>query len=234
MEIRPPFAYRPTAAAASLVFSPPPQAAFVARDGFAGSVPEPLAGPLALAPEPPSAVRLGALRSLVMVAGFGILGALALSGPVYAEESARPASTASVTSAELAEAKRYGLSDRTARQLAAHPETADLLRDLPSDIASSYRRMTPAQKRVNYEELTGTTRVGLMKINNRKAFVEGTVLGVDALPRMHDAIDARVEKGDLTPKEGAELKANLTRLSRLTPRQRQAIADVVVWEGPGR
>lgn len=234
MEIRPPFPQRPTAAAAAMAFSPPPQAGFMVADGFAGSVPAPEAGPLRAAEAVSPSVRLGPLRSLVVAAGFGILGAIALATPVQAEEPSRPASAASVTSAELAEARRYGLSARTAQQLAAHPETADILRDLPSDIASSYQRMTPAQKRVNYQEMTGTTRVGLMKINNRKAFVEGTVLGVDALPRMHDAIDARVEKGDLTPKEGAELKANLTRLSRLTPRQRQAIADVVVWEGPGR
>lgn len=232
MQIRPTFESRTLPGGLSAA-APPPGSPFL-EDGFAGSVPMPEFAPPVLAGAPAAAPRFDPRRTLVVMAGFGLLGVLALAGPVYAEESSRPAATAAVTSAELAEARRYGLSEKTAQQLAAHPEVADILRDLPTDIASAYRRMTPAQKRVNYQELTGTTRVGLISVNNRKAFIEGKVLGVDALPRAHDNIDKRVDAGDLTPKEGEELKANLTRLSRLTPRQRQAIADVVIWEGPGR
>ena len=205
------------------------------QDGYSGTIPGAAESRIAEAPaaDRETMARLGQRVLLGALAGLSLFGALGLASPALANEGAAPAASIS-RSDDLAEARRYGLSDQTAQRLQTRPELVEALRGLPPDVPPLYRSLSPSQRKVVFQEIMGKTRIGPFTVNHRKAFVEGQVMGMDPLPRMLESIDKHVEKGDLTDKEAQGLKDALTRLIRLGPLQREAIATVIEFEGAGK
>lgn len=201
-------------------------------DGYAGTIPA-LGSQAGEVPEGSGirAAHLGQKVALAALAGLSLFGALA--APAMAGEGTPP-QISSTMDEDIAQARRYGLSEQTIEKIQGRPEVVASLKSIPPDISSMYRGLSANQRRVAFEEITGSSRVGPFKISHRKAFVEAKVMGMDPLPQMQDGIDKRVDKGDLTTEEGAQLKSALGRLIRLERDQREAIATVIELEGPGR
>jgi hypothetical protein len=81
-----------------------------------------------------------------------------------------------------------------------------------------------------YKGISGETSTVFFTINNREAFVKGTVMGADVFDEMGDKLDEYAEHGNISQTEAQHLKAGINDLRPLTPEQREAIATLIVWE----
>lgn len=124
--------------------------------------------------------------------------------------------------------KSFGLSDKGAARLQQDNSLQTQARLVPDSAATMFRSYSSNQKRYLYETFTGETRVGLMSINNRDAFVKGRALGQDVFPYMSQNLHKAVLTGELSQSEMQQLDANLDAMKQLSPAQREAIANLVV------
>jgi hypothetical protein len=135
-----------------------------------------------------------------------------------------------LSEAELEEAQQMGLSKETALKLKANPELEAVLRTIPREEAGRFKDYNAQQRSVMYKDITGKTWVGFVAVSNREAFVNGSVMGIDAFFRMSERLDAHVKQGHLTAAEAKQMKEGLPGLKALSPAQRDAIATVIEWE----
>lgn len=165
------------------------------------------------------------------IAGAVMVGAVMATLASTAAAAEPPPATISLplngSPEDVARARSYGLSESGIQRLAADPETAAVARTIPSDVARLYSSYNARQRKVMHEQLNGHTRYVVVKIDNRKAFIDGEAMGVDAFPFMRDRIDEQVKKKAINAEEGEELKAGLDRMRSLTPQQRAAIARII-------
>jgi hypothetical protein len=124
----------------------------------------------------------------------------------------------------------YGLSAEASQAILKDPELVKSLQTLPQPVVQRYQGLNSNQKRVLGQELAGKTRLGLIVVQHREAFVKGTAMGMDAFPRMIDTLQSRVEKGHLTAAEGAPLIEAVEQMRSLTPAQRDSVATVIQLE----
>lgn len=211
------------------------------RDVFTPSTEREPPGRLLLAPKVPSPPQGNALEaagsSTAKRIVVGLLCGLSIfSAASYVAISTGPPAQAEtvtstvLTSSELAEAQRMGLSRETAARIKEKAGLEATLRSIPSDVAGRFKGYNPRQRAVMYKDITGKTWLGPVAVNNREAFVNGSVAGVDVFSRMDDSLDAHVKKGRLTAAEAKEMKDAIPGLKVLTAAQRNAIATVIEWE----
>ncbi|MCE1248956.1 MAG: hypothetical protein LWY06_20150 [Firmicutes bacterium] len=143
-----------------------------------------------------------------------------------AEAAERPAVTVVVNQ----EARQYGISEATAQKVKDHPTMEATLKSLPKQVIERFKEYSSSQKKVMYKDISGKTSLGVIKVNNREAFVKGSVMGVDVFSQMGPKIEAHAEKGEITKAEAKEMKAGISDLKALSSTQRDAIATLIMWE----
>jgi hypothetical protein len=144
-----------------------------------------------------------------------------------AEAAERPAVTMMAVSQE---ARQYGISEATAQKIKDNPTIEATLKSLPKQVIERFKDYSSNQKKVMYKDITGKTSLGVMKVNNREAFVKGKVMGVDVFSQMGPKLDAHAAKGEITGKEATEMKAGIKDLKALSSVQRDSIATLITWE----
>lgn len=103
-----------------------------------------------------------------------------------------------------------------------------LLQRLPSGFQARARRLSDAQVKVLKGGIKGETKVGPLKINNRKAFVRGHVMGKKVWPEINKQIrDARSKHGMITSREEKDLYTLINMASKLSKGQRETMAQLM-------
>lgn len=120
----------------------------------------------------------------------------------------------------------FGLSPKT---LAAMTRSGNLeiFRKLPPEVSGRYEQLSPKMRQSMFTQLNGSTWGN----SHREAFIKGSVMGMDTFSIMSDKVQTAVSNGELSRKEGDALRGDFQRLSRLTPRERQAIAEMFMLQG---
>lgn len=101
---------------------------------------------------------------------------------------------------------------------------------LPSGARTLYKSLSYFEKLRYNKDLHGTTTVLFYTIDNRKAFVEGKVMGNDVfLHRLAESIED-FKSGKITREEYEKRKKALELLSRLTPEDRDTLVTLLERE----
>jgi hypothetical protein len=88
--------------------------------------------------------------------------------------------------------------------------------------------LTDAQLKVLKGGMSGTTQVGPMTIDNRKAFIKGTVALKSIWGNVHQSItDARTKHSMISQPEEKALHQLIDSVSKLKPEQRQQLAELM-------
>ena len=103
----------------------------------------------------------------------------------------------------------------------------DLLRKLPPEVTNMYEKMTPKARDEAGKQLADSTfGVG----SHRDVFVKGEVFGQDVFSYMTSKVKEKMAAGTMDKKEGeATLKA-MPLMRNLTPKQRDAIAEMLILQ----
>ena len=119
----------------------------------------------------------------------------------------------------------FGLSPKTLASLSKSGKL-ELLRQLPPDVAGRYEKMSPKARETMFTQLSGSTWGN----SHRDAFVSGKVMGMDTFSYMDDQVKAKVGRGQMSAKEADGLRADLQQLKKLSPKQRDAIAEMILLQ----
>lgn len=120
----------------------------------------------------------------------------------------------------------FGLSPKTLAALQKSGKL-DVLRKLPPEVAGRYEQLSPKMRQTMFEKLSGSTWGN----SHREAFVKGTVMGMNTFNYISDQIQQKVASGEMSKKDGDGLRADMQRMARLTPQQRDAIAEMFILQG---
>ncbi|MCE1248955.1 MAG: hypothetical protein LWY06_20145 [Firmicutes bacterium] len=169
-------------------------------------------------------ILMGALCGITFMAALGVV-----SLPNHyntANAADRPAAVLVVNQ----EAKQYGISEATAQKIRDNPTLESTLRSLPKQVVERFKEYNTNQRHVMYKGLSGETSTFFFTINNREAFVKGSVMGADVFNEMGSKLDEYAGNGNISRAEADHLKAGINDLRPLTPEQRDAIATMIMWE----
>ncbi|MBT9587083.1 peptidoglycan-binding protein [bacterium] len=119
----------------------------------------------------------------------------------------------------------FGLSPKTLASLRKSGKL-ELLRQLPPEVAGRYEKMSPKARETMFTQLSGSTWGN----SHRDAFVNGKVMGMDTFSYMDDQVKAKVGRGQMSVKEADGLRADLQQLKKLSPKQRDAIAEMILLQ----
>lgn len=175
------------------------------------------------------------LRKLALTAMIALGGLSAVVGatPALAAEPVTTAVTRQASpSAEEHLAQKAGLSSQTVDALRQNPELHQKALALPGNCAELYGGLNGRQRDYIANMLRGKTQVLFLTVDNREAFVNGSVAGQDAFPHMAEKIDDAVSQGRLTRPEGDSLKTSIGVLKSLTPAQRDTVATLIHLDRP--
>ena len=119
----------------------------------------------------------------------------------------------------------FGLSPRTLALLRKSGKL-EVLRHLPPEVSGRYEQLSSKVKQTMFQQLSGSTWGN----SHREAFVNGTVMGMDTFAYMTDQLQAQVKEGKISGREANEMKGDLQKLKRLSPRQRDAVAEMILLQ----
>ncbi len=130
----------------------------------------------------------------------------------------------------IKEAQKLGVSDGVIKKLTGgNPENTGELQKLMGETKKLFSRMKVKQRVDLYRGMNGTTSTMLGKVDNRKAFIDGEVFGVNVFSRMKENIQKQVREEEMTWEDGKQFKKDIDYCSKLKPEQREAIAEMVTW-----
>ena len=126
-----------------------------------------------------------------------------------------------------AEKKEFDYLKDNVRQSLEKSGRLELLRKLPPEVTNMYEKMTPKARDEAGKQLADSTfGVG----SHRDVFVKGQVFGTDVFSYMSDKVKEKMAAGTMDRKEGeATLKA-MPLMRNLTPKQRDAIAEMLILQ----
>jgi len=107
------------------------------------------------------------------------------------------------------------------------------LKQFPAQLQSQVARMSDAQLRVLHGGVSGTTKVGPFNINNRDAFIKGSVMGKSVWGNVHQSVsDANAKWKMISAEEAQSLHGVIDQAARFSPQQRTVLADLLVkvWQ----
>ena len=130
----------------------------------------------------------------------------------------------------IKEAQRLGVSAGVIKKLTGSgAESTAELQKLINDTKKLFSGLKVKQRVDLYRGMNGTTSTMLGKVDNRKAFIDGEVFGVNVFSRMKENIQKQVREEEMTWEEGKQFKKDIDYCSKLKPDQREAIAEMVTW-----
>ena len=103
-----------------------------------------------------------------------------------------------------------------------------LYQSLPAPAQKAFQQIPSGAKEMMASKLQGQTQLMGIKINNRKAFVEGNVMGLDTFSLISDRLSSMLQKGLLPHNQLEPSQSFLSVSRRLTPRQRETLLDLIV------
>jgi hypothetical protein len=168
--------------------------------------------------------------------GFGLLaGALLASSmfgalvPAAHAAEATPASssqgkTSMVSTSSLAHT--FGLKADVLQNLPSQ-DVAQTLETLPGSAKSAYRELTPQHKQLFFDKLQGSTSVFFVTVNNRDAFVKGSVAGFDTFDQMQKKLDESISAGKIDPNLKPALTSCIEMFRQMSPAQRDAVVHLL-------
>lgn len=103
-----------------------------------------------------------------------------------------------------------------------------LYQSLPAPAQKAFQQIPTGAKGLMASKLQGHTQLMGIKINNRKAFVEGKVMGQDTFTLVSNRLSLLEQKG-LLPHNQLGPSQNFLNVSRrLTPSQRETLLDLIL------
>jgi hypothetical protein len=174
-----------------------------------------------------SNLRRYAMMGGVLLAGLGA-GPSGATTRVPLELAAPDTPSIVIAPDTTALSQSFGLTSRGTERVAQDAALQAKARLVPDQAAAMFRSYSPNQKRYLYQTFTQETRVGLVTVNNREAFVNGRAYGRDVFPYMSDNLHKAVDTGELSRDEMLQLDSDLSVMKQLTPTERDAIASLVV------
>lgn len=108
-------------------------------------------------------------------------------------------------------------------------EFQDTVQSLPTEFAETMASLNDTQIRVLGGGINGKTKVGLITVNNRKAFIKGTAYGQDVWPHVHKSVENVSARPDiqLPDPERRELHEAVEMMKDLSKSQRKGLAEVM-------
>ncbi|MFN8612134.1 MAG: peptidoglycan-binding protein [Vulcanimicrobiota bacterium] len=122
--------------------------------------------------------------------------------------------------------KEFAYLKDNVRQALEKNGKLETLRKLPPEVAGMYEKLSPKMRADFGKQLNGST----FGVSHREAFVTGHAMGMDTFSYMADGLAGKVKDGSLSAKDAESLQKALPLLSRLTPKQRDAIADMFILQ----
>ncbi len=107
------------------------------------------------------------------------------------------------------------------------------MKQFPAQLQSQVARMSDAQLRVLHGGVSGTTKVGPFNINNRDAFIKGSVMGKSVWGNVHQSVsDANTKWKMISAEEAKSLHGVIDQAATFSPQQRTVLADLLVkvWQ----
>lgn len=99
---------------------------------------------------------------------------------------------------------------------------------LPAPAQKAFQQIPTGAKGMVARKLQGQTRLMGMKVNNRTAFVEGNVMGLDTFSLISDRLNSMQQEGRLPRNQLEAVQSFLNVSRRLTARQRETLLDLIV------
>lgn len=223
-----PVTTRPTPAAPTQAAATPAQAAASGQ----AAVNRPAAMPDARVATPTSPARPaeGGTQAAPEVAAKPTPAVTAQAAPAHPSPAAhvaeKPRPAAVPVAPEKPKEADYGLSARTRASLQASGKW-ETFQKLPPDLANRYATLSPTMREKMFTQMNGST----WGFSHREAFVNGSAMGQDAFKMMGDKLEEAAAAGKLNPKEVAVLQGDLGKIRRLSPTQRDAIAEAILLQG---
>jgi hypothetical protein len=112
----------------------------------------------------------------------------------------------------------------------AGPSVASTLEKLPADVHEAYKSLAPEHKKLIASKLSGSTKVLFMTINNREAFVKGSVAGMSVFDKMESGLEKNAARYNLDAAAVAGLSRVIDHFRRMTQDQRSAVASLLEAE----
>jgi hypothetical protein len=119
----------------------------------------------------------------------------------------------------------FGLSPKTLSSLTRSGKL-EVLRKLPPEVSERLEKLPPKARETMFKQLSGSTWGN----SHRDAFVNGKVMGMDTFAYMDDQMKAKVSEGKMSQREAEVLRADLQQLKKLSPKQRDAIAEMILLQ----
>ncbi len=114
------------------------------------------------------------------------------------------------------------------QQALGRPEVQAQLGQFSSDLQARVRTLSDAQLGVLKGGMRGETKVGPFSVNNREAFIKGSVMGKSIWGNVHGNIkDACHKHNMITPGEEQALHKLIDGVSGLSREQRQKLATLL-------
>lgn len=157
--------------------------------------------------------------------------------PIALEPASNPKAGLSPTPAVASSDEKtaqnpFGVPDNVWEKVCQDQQTQTALLSMPKEAVELYKQFTPQEKAQLADQLSKQTHVFFFTVDNKKAFIDGKVMGRDAFQYMADAIDKQVDDGKISLEESMRAKSALNILKGLTPDQREGIVALVDAEVP--
>lgn len=169
--------------------------------------------------------------------GFGLLAGALLASSIFgalvpAAHAAEPQPPSGVSQATPAAANlsslahSYGLKTDVLQKL-TDQDVTQVLESLPSTAKSAYKQLTEQHKQLFFNKLQGSTNVLFVTVNNKDAFIKGSVAGFDTFDQMQKKLDESVASGKIDAKLQSSLTTCIQMFRQMTPTQREAVVQLL-------
>lgn len=175
-------------------------------------------------PERPRGLSKSLLAGIVM--GAAIMAGFPAGA--HAQQAVQQPTVSATTRDDLIRlAQSYGLKTEVLQQVDSTHGVADLLRVLPSNMRHLYRGMPAQSKKVLLEQLQGSTRVLVVNVSHRNAFINGEAAGRNVWDEMQRGLSEQFKQKKLDPLSYARLTGAVGTFRDMSPQQRGAFLELL-------
>jgi hypothetical protein len=121
-------------------------------------------------------------------------------------------------------------SDQTAPSSEKGSTLHDLLPRIPPEARALIDSLNKTEKARLMEKMSGKSRVGFFKVDNREAFIKGTAFGFDVFAKLQSRLDEKAGAGEIDRTEYARQTQMLKIIGGLAPEHREILVKLVELE----
>ena len=123
------------------------------------------------------------------------------------------------------QAASMGVSSEMVKHFGNIKQGPQRIKSLLQDVSSNYQSANQRQKDFLYKGFNGKTSVLFVTVSHRDAFIKGEAMGKNIFPMIQEKIDKGINDGKLTLNDANNLKKQVQWASKLTPQERQVVAE---------